>query len=148
MLSIRDADGLGMVMCVWSLVDCILWLWASGNHGCISDIIPVYFFARLLRVSRTLICLSFADCFQESNLMDNLVSSPRYIVKKQANQQDPSLLYLRSSMFHRVIIRFIRTQTPYYWRDCLSRSRILHAQPVYRVLSVLPGPRFSDSMGK
>jgi hypothetical protein len=52
-----------MVMCVWSLVDCILWIWASGNDGRVPNIIQVYFFARLLRVSRTLIFLSFADGF-------------------------------------------------------------------------------------
>jgi hypothetical protein len=48
-------------MCVWSLVDSILWIWASWNDGSIPDIIPVYFFARVLRVSRTFIFLSFAD---------------------------------------------------------------------------------------
>jgi hypothetical protein len=51
----RDADGLGMAMCSRSLVDCILWVWASGNNGSVSDIIPVIFLAGVFRVSRTLI---------------------------------------------------------------------------------------------
>jgi hypothetical protein len=80
--------------------------------------------------------------------MDHLVSPSRVIGANQANQQDPSILHIRSGMFHRIIIRFIRPQTPHYRRDRFSRSRILHAQLVYRVLPVLPCPRFSDSMGK
>ena len=74
----RDADGLGVVMCGWSLVDCILWLWTSGHDGSIPNIISIFFFARLLRVSRTLIFLSATDRLQESNIMDHLVSFPDY----------------------------------------------------------------------
>ena len=87
---IRYTNRLGVVMCGWSLVDCILWLWSSRYDGCIPDIISIYFFARLLRVSRTLIFLLVADSAQESDIMDHLVSFPgiftrsRLIVRIQA----------------------------------------------------------------
>jgi hypothetical protein len=80
--------------------------------------------------------------------VDHLVSSSYFVGWKKADRQDPSILHIRSSMFYRVIIRFIRPQTAYHWGDCLSRSRILHAQLVYRVLPILPGSCVFDSMGK
>jgi hypothetical protein len=135
-------------MCRRSVLDCILWLRSGRNDGCFSDVISVIFPAGLFRVSRVYI-------FDQAVLTISGVkyhgSSRRSTFppeRMKAYQQDPSLFHIRSSMFHGITIRFIRSQTPYCGRNALARPWILYAQSLYRILSILPRSRYSDSVGK
>lgn len=80
--------------------------------------------------------------------MDHFVGHLLMPKSLEADQQDSSLLHIRSSMFHRITVRLVWPQTPYSRRNPLSRLGLLYAQSMYRVLSILPRSRHSDSMGK
>ena len=80
--------------------------------------------------------------------MDHFVGHLLMPKSLEADQQDSSLLHVRSSMFHRITFRLVWAQTPYRRRNPLSRLGFLHAQSMYRVLSILSRSRYTDSMGK
>jgi len=50
-----EAEGIGVALCCRGFLDSILWIRPSGYDGRISDIISIFIFTGLFRVSRTLI---------------------------------------------------------------------------------------------
>jgi hypothetical protein len=93
-----------MAMCRRGVLDCILWVRFGRNDGCFSDFISVIFPAGIFRVS----LVQHHDQAvltktQESNIMDHLVSHLS-LRRVKADQKDPSLFHIRSSMFHGIAL--------------------------------------------